>query len=281
MLPDKVEISNEEKVFWPQYQLTKGDLLVYMREIYPYMIPYIENRALTVIRCPDGIEEESFFQKNLPNYAPDYVLVIEDGDKRIQLCNNIESLIWYANHSAIEYHVPFQSVSSQYPNEIVFDLDPPDRDDFQLAVKAALSIKQLLDQLELEAFIKTSGKTGLQIHIPIPQETISYDEIAIFTEAIAKTVENSAPTLFTTERFKKKRGNRLYIDYVQFGKNKTIVAPYSPRMVEIASVATPLYWEEVTEDLHPDQFTIVTVVERVQTKGCPWLFNYEHAKNRK
>src|SRR5699024_8126224 len=129
-----VETSNEDKVFWPELQLTKGDLLAYMREVYPYMIPYIENRALTVIRCPDGIDEEFFFQKNLPSYAPDYVLLIEEEDRRIQLCNNIESLIWYANHSAIEYHIPFQSVSSHYPNEIVFDLDPPDLDHFQLAV---------------------------------------------------------------------------------------------------------------------------------------------------
>src|SRR5699024_8733542 len=148
------------------------------REIYPYMIPYVKNRALTVIRCPDGVEEESFFQKNLPDYAPDYIEFIKEGDKRIQLCNDVESLIWHANHGAIEYHVPFQAVESPFPKEIVFDLDPPSRNEFSLAIKAALMIKSLLDELELVSFVKTSGNTGLQIHIPIPHEQLSYDETA-------------------------------------------------------------------------------------------------------
>ena len=281
MIPEQVDISNEAKIFWSQKQLAKSDLLVFMREIYPYMIPYVKNRALTVIRCPDGVEEESFFQKNLPDYAPDYIEFIKEGDKRIQLCNDVESLIWHANHGAIEYHVPFQAVDSPFPKEIVFDLDPPSRNEFSLAIKAALMIKSLLDELELVSFVKTSGNTGLQIHIPIPHEQLSYDETAVFTEAIAKIVENAEPAYFTTERFKKNRGGRLYIDYVQHGKNKTIIAPYSPRKTEEATVATPLYWEEVTENLKAEKFTIQNVVQRVQKIGCPWYFRYEAARPQK
>lgn len=280
MLPEKVDISNEDKIFWPKNGLTKGNLLVYIREIYPYMIPYVQNRALTVIRCPDGIEEKSFFQKNLPSYAPEYIDFIEEEGKRIQLCNSLESLIWFANHSAIEYHIPFQTVDNMYPNEIVFDLDPPSREEFHLAVRASQMIKQLLDELALVSFIKTSGNKGLQIHIPIPIEQLSFDQTAIFTETIAKIVQQAEPTLFTTERFKKNRGGRLYIDYVQHGKNKTIIAPYSPRKTEKATIATPLYWEEVTDHLEPKQFTVQNVVERVQSIGCPWISHYETARNQ-
>jgi len=281
MFPIKVDISNQNKIFWPQSRLTKGDLLIYMRDIYPYFIPYVKNRALTVIRCPDGVEEESFFQKNIPSYAPDFIEVIENNADTLQLCNNLESLIWYANHGAIEYHIPYQTVDSFFPIEIVFDLDPPNRESFSLAVQAAKLMKQILDELELISFIKTSGKKGLQIHVPVPPEQINYEETAIFTEAIAKTIEHVEPTLFTTERMKKNRGERLYIDYVQHGKNKTIITPYSPRKTAEGTVATPLDWSEVTENLHPEQFTIETVVRRVQTIGCPWLFHYEEAREQK
>lgn len=156
------------------------------------------------------------------------------------------------------------------PREIVFDLDPPDRERFSLAVKAAGLLKQLLDDLRLVSFVKTSGGKGIQIHIPLPSDSISYEETGVFTQAIAWTLEKSFPDLFTTERFKKKRGDRLYIDYLQHGEGKTIVAPYSPRKREDATVATPLFWDEVGEGLHPDMFRIDHVVERVKTVGCPF-----------
>lgn len=279
MLPD-VGLSNLDKIFWPNAELIKGDLLTYIREIYPYMIPYLRNRALTIIRCPDGIIEECFFQKNLPSYAPDYIDVVEGKEKRQIVCNRLESLIWLANHSAIEYHIPFQTIHSPFPTEIVFDLDPPHRKQFHLAVLAANMIKQILDQLNIISFIKTSGNKGLQIHIPLLQDVMSYEEAALITESIAKTLENAQPDKFTTERMKKNRGDKLYIDYVQHGKNKTIIAPYSPRKTDEATVATPLFWEEVKEDLYPTQFTIENVVERVKTKGCPWMFQYEKAREQ-
>lgn len=278
MLPD-IAISKEEKLFWPDAGYTKGDLLIFMREIFPYLIPHMKNRALTVIRCPDGIEGEMFFQKNLPNHAPDIVSYVETEDKRLQFCNNLSSLIWYANHGAIEYHLPFQQVTMETPTEIVFDLDPARRAHFPLAIQAAKLIKQLLDELKLISFVKTSGNKGLQIYVPIVPGMMTYDETAIFTEAIAKTTEQAAPSLFTTARFKRDRDDKLYIDYVQHGRNRTIIAPYSPRKTKEATVATPLYWEEVCEALQPTQFTIKNVGKRVQTLGCPWLFTFDAARN--
>lgn len=273
MLPSNVEYSNMDKIFWPDDGLTKGDLLVYMREIFPYMLPFLKDRALTIIRAPDGVEGEHFYQKHLPDYAPSFIKYVETEDGKLIMANDLSSVIWLANHGTLEFHVPFQTAESPSPNEIVFDLDPPDRSKFALALKASKVIKKILDDLELLSFIKLSGNKGLQIHIPIPEGSMDYEDTGLFTQAIAYTVEGAYPDLFTTERMKKKRRGRLYIDYVQHGKDKTLIAPYSPRKTKEATVAAPVFWEEVEEDLRPEQFTIKNVVERVQTLGCPFA-NY-------
>lgn len=277
MLPSEIDITNPDKLYFPKADGTKSDFLIYMRHVAPYMLPFLKNRSITLIRCPDGVRGERFFQKHLPDYAPDLFPRRKD---QVIVCDRLNALIWLANHGALEYHVPFQAIDSSVPLEIVFDLDPPDREHFYLAVQAAELIKTMLDQLELISFIKTSGNKGLQIHIPIPTGSLTYDETAVFTEAIATVVENVHPNLFTTERMKDKRKGRLYIDYIQHGKNKTIIAPYSPRKTEEGTVAMPLNWEEVNENLHPTQFTIQNAIERIQTKGCPFRNYFEQANKQ-
>jgi len=267
-----IEVSNTDKYLWPN-KFTKKDLLVYIREISPWMLPFLKQRALTVIRCPDGIGKESFFQKALPDYAPDF-LSSDTADDLI-VCNQLESLVWLANHGSIEYHVPFQRIGHVTPLEIVFDLDPPDKNHFALAVKAAKLLKQILDDLDLVSFVKTSGNKGIQVYIPIKEGSMTYDETSIFTEAVAKTLERAYPNDFTTERLKKNRKGRLYIDYVQHGQDKTLISPYSSRMTEEGTVSTPLYWREVNEDLTPAVFTIDHVIERVQELGCPFAGYFE------
>ncbi|RKQ31522.1 DNA ligase D [Oceanobacillus halophilus] len=275
MIPERIGVSKTEKYYWPEKKITKGDLLFYIREISPYMLPFLKERALTLIRCPDGVEEEHFYQKHLPDYAPDFIDSLKIGNDRIIICNDMDSLVWFANHGGLEYHVPFQTVNKPNPLEIVFDLDPPNRERFDLAIQAANIIKPLLDDLELISFVKTSGNKGIQIHIPIPENSLTYDDTAVFTQAIAYTVEGAYPNLFTTERMKKKRNGRLYIDYVQHGKDKTIIAPYSPRMTKEGSIATPLFWEEVNEDLTPEKFTVKNTLDRVQELGCPFADFFE------
>nr|WP_087973683.1 DNA ligase D [Oceanobacillus rekensis] len=281
MPPKNIELTNIDKLIWPDAFYTKGDLLTYMREVSPYMLPFLNKRALTVIRCPDGVDKEHFFQKHLPDYAPDFIMGVPSEDGKTIVCNNLESLIWFANHGSVEYHIPFQRIHSTVPTEIVFDLDPPDREHFYLAIEAAMLIRTLLNDLELKSFVKTSGNKGLQIHIPIREGSMTYEETAIFTQAIAWTIENISPDLFTTERMKKNRNGRLYIDYVQHGKDKTLIAPYSTRMTKEGTVATPLYWDEVQDGLHPTQFTIADVVKRVQELGCPFADYFETAAVQK
>ncbi|WP_235988794.1 DNA ligase D [Aquibacillus kalidii] len=279
MFPTSIELTKQDKIFWDKPHVIKGDLLNYLRQISPYMLPHVKNRALTLIRCPDGIDGEFFYQKHMPDYAPDYVAGMKSGGETLLDCSSVDALVWFGNHGAIEYHVPFQLMGKNTPIEIVFDLDPPSINEFDLAIFAATLLKQLLDQLQLTSFVKTSGNKGLQVYIPIPENSLTYDETATFTQALALLLEKKHGDLFTTERLKKNRNNRLYLDYIQHGKDKTLIAPYSPRKTDAATVSTPLYWEEITQNLDPANFTIHNVVKRVQQNGCPFI-SYHQARDR-
>ncbi|GAA0494051.1 DNA ligase D [Salinibacillus aidingensis] len=271
MLPEKVEITNPDKPLWPKPGFLKLDHLMYLRNMAPYMLPFLEQKKLTLIRYPHGVGDESFFQKHRPDHAPDFVGVYQEGDEEFILCHTVEALIWIGNQGTLEFHIPFQKTEESYPDEIVFDLDPPSRKEFYLAVKAAKLLKTICDQLDLYAFVKTSGNKGLQVHLPLPEKALTYEETRAFTEAAAQLLVQKHPDDFTMERLKKNRGNRLYVDYVQHAEGKTIIAPYSPRSTEEGTVATPLYWEEVHEGLDPAQFTIKTVQQRILKAGSPMI----------
>ncbi|WP_265182340.1 DNA ligase D [Geomicrobium sp. JCM 19055] len=273
--PGSVPIKNLQKELWPR--LTKKDLLIYMRHIAPYMLPFLKDKALTIIRAPDGVTKETFFQKQIPDYAPRDVLETTEVNEIV--CNRLEGLLWLANHGSIEYHVPFQRVCCEQPNEIVFDLDPPNREHFYLAIHAAHLLKQILDDLDLISFVKTSGNKGLQVFIPIKEGSVTYEETALITEGIANIMVEAHPDNYTTERLKKNRNERLYVDYVQHGKDKTLIAPYSPRLQIEGTISTPLYWHELTEDLDPTNYTLSNVVTRVRDIGCPFASYSELGNN--
>lgn len=268
-LPGTVELTKPEKELFPG--ITKLDYLVYLRGIAPFLLPRLADKRLTMIRYPDGVEEHSFYQKHVPDYAPDFVeyILAEDGEKDV-VCNSLESLLWFGNHGALEFHVPFQTTDSSFPDEMVFDLDPPSLDYFSYAVKAAHLIREMVEDHGFTPYVKTSGKTGLQIHIPLEKGKMTYEETRHFMKAAAEVLIEYYPDYFTAERLKKNRGNRLYIDYVQHAEGKTIIAPYSTRATKEATVAAPLFWEEVNDDLDPKDFTIKTVPKRILEKGCPF-----------
>ncbi|MGC5325533.1 non-homologous end-joining DNA ligase [Brevibacillus sp. SYSU BS000544] len=267
-----ITISNPDKIIWKKNEITKISYLEYLIRMAPYMLPHLENRVVTVIRYPDGIAGEKFYQKHCPAYAPDFVRTYQIEDINYILCNDLATLLWLGNQAAIELHVPFTKINSPTgkPEEIVFDLDPPSQQEFHLAIRAALMMKEIFDKVGIHSFVKTSGNKGLQVYIPLPLDTYSFDQTRVFTKFIADYLTAREPNLFTTERLKKNRGNRLYLDYVQHADGKTIIAPYSARGTDVASVATPLYWSEVTQTLHPSQFTIQNVHERVLRNGCPF-----------
>ncbi len=269
-LPTDIDITHPDKPLWEEPPIQKVDYIHYLREISPYMLPFLNDRLLTVIRYPHGMFGEAFYQKNVPDYAPAFVETAKSEGIEYIVCNNMKTLLWLGNQIAIEFHIPYQTIGSKGPDEIVFDLDPPSREYFHLAVKAAIYIKEVLDELKLTSFIKTSGNKGLQVYIPLPDNTYSYSDTRLFTSFVANYLVSKEPEAFTVERLKKNRGTRLYVDYVQHAEGKTIVCPYSVRGKSHAGVAAPLFWEEVTEGLRIEDFQMEMVIERVRKLGCPF-----------
>lgn len=280
-LPADIEMTHPHKPLWADPAIQKIDYIHFLREISPYMLPFLKDRLLTVIRYPHGIFGDPFYQKNCPEYAPEFIDTKTSEGINYIVCNHLKTLLWLGNQLAFEYHIPFQTINSKGPSEIVFDLDPPAKDAFGLAIKAALLIKEVLDQLDLISFVKTSGNKGLQIYLPLPENSYSYDDTRLFTSFIADYLIAKDPDSFTIERMKKKRGNRLYIDYIQHAEGKTIVAPYSPRGTNEATVATPLYWHEINEQLKVENFQIPHLLKRIQNIGDPFQSYFDSKEKQK
>ncbi|WP_183192405.1 non-homologous end-joining DNA ligase [Brevibacillus fluminis] len=266
-----VLITHPEKELWAKKGIRKIDYLHYLSMIAPHMLPFLAERALTVIRFPDGVGgKKSFYQKNVPQQAPKFVCTTShDGNEHV-VCGDLPTLLWLGNQAAVEFHIPFNRIDDQGPAEIVFDLDPPSREEFVMAVEAALILKEMFDRLGLISFVKTSGNKGLQLYIPLAAGTFSYEETRRFTQFFANYLVAREPDWFTIERFKASRGNRLYVDYVQHARGKTVISPYSLRGNEEALLAAPLFWHEVTRSLRPTQFPLETIKERLATVGCPF-----------
>jgi bifunctional non-homologous end joining protein LigD len=269
-IPESISVTHPDKPVFPTGGITKDDYLLYLQKVAPYMLPFLQNRLLTVIRYPHGVPGESFYQKNFSETIPSFVQTHVVDDTNYVLCNELQTLLWLGNQLAIEFHIPFQPIQTEKPTEIVFDLDPPSVEAFHLAVNAALKLKTILDHFGLQSFVKTSGGKGMQIYIPLPVNTFSYEETGVFTEFVCKFLVQQYPEWFTIERLKKNRGKRLYLDYVQHKEGKTIVAPYSARGNEKGLIATPLHWNEVNDQLTPDTFTIDHIIERITNRGDPF-----------
>ncbi|WP_096189670.1 DNA ligase D [Evansella halocellulosilytica] len=273
-----VQITSPDKQLWDAPSITKDQYIAYLTEAAPRMLPFLQDRPVTLKRAPEGISSEQFYQKNCPEYAPDFIKTYEAEDNHYIVCDQLSTLLWLGNQAAIEYHIPFNTTESNNPREIVFDLDPPDGDHFPMAIKAAKEMKERLDMFDIESFPKLSGNKGLQIHIPFADRTLTYEDTRIFTSFMAHYLVEKHSDDFTIERMKKKRGKKLYIDFVQHWRGKTIICPYSTRVNPDATVAVPLRWQEVNDKLTPKNYTIFSMLERIQNRQCP-MNNYFQVEN--
>ncbi|MGG1571859.1 non-homologous end-joining DNA ligase [Fictibacillus sp. NRS-1165] len=274
----KVAVTSPDKPLWPKKGLKKIHYLEYLTRVAPYLLPFLRNRALTVIRYPHGVNDERFYQKNCPDYAPDFIETVREDQIDYIVCNTLPSLLWLGNQLAFELHIPFRKNGTSRPSEIVMDLDPPSRDEFVLSVEAALLIKEVCDKLKLKAFVKTSGNKGLQVYVPLPENEYTFDDTRRFTQFLAQFLITKEPGWFTIERLKKNRGNKCYIDFIQHAEGKTIIAPYSVRGNEEALVATPLWWDELERDLRPETFPLDTIQQRLEKTGDPFA-EFEETKS--
>lgn len=263
----EIKISNPNKVLFPKIHMTKWEYVLAVSRLAPYLLPYCKDRLLTTIRFPDGPVGKSFYQKNAPQKRPEWVQTFQVKDTEYVLLNNIQTLVWLSNLACLEFHISFNLISSDdYPTELVFDIDPSVTD-FKKVIEVALETKKVLDQLNLKAFIKTSGASGLQVYVPILQR-YTYEKTRKVTEFIARYLREKRPDIITLKRKVKNRGDKVYFDYLQHWRNKTLIAAYSPRGTQEATVSCPLRWEELLGGhVTPTLFTLRTIFTRLDSMG--------------
>jgi bifunctional non-homologous end joining protein LigD len=276
-----VKLSNPDKILYPKDRITKRQIFDYYTEISTVMLPHLAGRPLTLQRWPNGIDGQEWYQQNAPDVVPDYVRLLDvgprhDNKKRI-VADNVETLQWLANLASLTIHqwashVPESARSHEeavvalgQPDYVVLDLDPGDGPWTHL-IEVARAVRALLEALEMPSAVKTSGKRGIHVVVPIARGP-SHDEATAFGEKMARAVAKVLPKISTVERMKAKRDGKLYVDYLQNGEGKTIVAPYTLRALDGAPVSTPLAWGEVTEALDPRAFTMRAVLDRVAKHG--------------
>lgn len=266
----RVRLTNLEKVLWPEDGYTKAHLIKYLVAVSPVLLPHLRDRPLVFTRYPDGIHGKSFYQKQKGPYAPRWIRSFVDhggaGDIEYVLACDVEDLIWIGNQASIEIHAWLsRTFETDCPDTAVFDLDPAPPAGLPEVVQVAKTIRECLRTLGLESFPKTSGATGLHIYLPI-QPRYHYSRVRSFVQRVAQVVSDVMPGKVTLDRAVDRRSGRVYVDYLQNTRGKTIVAPYSPRAFDGAPVSTPIAWDEL-EGLDPARFTIETVPTRVRLLG--------------
>ena len=266
-----VEVSNPDKVLYPDDGITKGDLLDYYRRVAGRMLPHLRGRPVAMERYPDGIDGERIFQKDVPGHFPgwiDRVKVPKEGGTLQQVvCGEAATLVYLANQACITPHVFLSRVDRlDHPDQLIFDLDPAG-DDFEQARLAALALRSLLGELELPSFPKTTGGKGIHVTVPLDRRA-DFDTVRGFPRTVAAVLAARQPDRLTTEPYKRNRKGRLYLDVMRNAYAQTAVPPYAVRARPGATVATPLDWSEVEDpSLRPSSFTIASVIERT---GDPW-----------
>jgi bifunctional non-homologous end joining protein LigD len=270
-----VELSHPDKVLFPDDGVTKRDLVGYYLAVADRMLPLIAERPVTMIRYPDGIGAHPILQKNAPDYFPDWITRAEvakqGGSVRHVIADRPATLAYLANQACVEIHVFLSRVGSlDHPDQLIFDLDPPDDDQFAGVVRAALLLRELLESdLGLTAYVKTTGGKGLHVHVPL-DAAADFDAVRALARSAGEVLAARAPDLVSTEQRKDKRGGLIYADPMRNAYGQHAAAPYSVRGRPGAPAATPLDWAELDDKaLSPHQFTVATMPGRLAAAD-PW-----------
>lgn len=281
-LSSSQNFSNLDKVFFPDAGITKGDILQYYDEMSEYIIPFLKDRPLTLKRTPNGILDKGFYQKDVEGDVPSFVKTAKvtstSGQNKTityALCNNRETLLFLANWGCVELHsMNSRKQHIDNPDHIVFDLDPTGQDIEELK-EAALTLKEMLDDWKIYSAIKTSGSRGLHIYVPIrPQYT--HEQVRDTSYLIAKKWHQKLPKTTSLERMPDKRKNKVYLDFLQNGRSKTMASIYSLRVKPGAPVSMPLEWSELEALKSISDFNIHNVPELVKSRPNPWKDLYRH-----
>jgi bifunctional non-homologous end joining protein LigD len=277
-------VAHKDKVLFPNSGITKNDVILYYKKIADYMLPYMKNLPLTMQRFPKGISDVGFFQKNASDHFPDWILTEqvkkEGGWVNQVVCNNEETLLYLVNQYTITFHLSLSKIDSiEFPDRLVFDLDPPEGK-FKLAINAAKILRNFLEEdLELKTFLMTTGSKGLHVIAPLKSQE-DFHEVHEFTKNIANYIADKYPDNFSTAIRKNQRKGKLYIDFLRNSYAQTSVAPYSLRAIENAPVATPLHWNELDDStLNSQSFTINSIFKRLEKISDPWINFNDSAKS--
>ena len=272
ILGTSFSFNNVQKVYWPKEGYTKRDMLNYYYQVAPYIMPYLKHRPQSLNRFPNGINGKSFYQKDLTAQSTDWMKLFpyttSEGEHKNYLVPEDErALLFMANMGAIEMN-PWNSTiqKPEHPDWCMIDLDPSPKQTFEQVIKAALATKEVLDQLKVTSYPKTSGSTGIHIYIPLNQK-YTYDECQLFGKLIATRVHEALPAFTSIERLTKNRKGKMYIDYLQNRPKATLAAPYSLRPKPGAPVSMPLFWEEVKPKLKITDWNIKNALARIRSEG--------------
>ncbi len=267
-----VHFTNTDKLFWPREGYTKADLISYYRSVAKYLLPYLYNRPVVLTRYPDGIEGKSFFQKDAPDYVPEWLRTekvwSETAQREISyfVLNDEESLMYVANMASIPIHLwSSRIVSLERPDWCILDLDPKQAP-FENVIVLARLIHDLCEAIEIPSFVKTSGSTGLHVLIPMGAR-YTHEQSRNLGELLARLVTEERPQMATIARDPRRRGDKVYIDFLQNRHGQTIAAPFSVRPLPGAPVSMPVKWSEVNRRLNNERFTIKNAARRMKRLG--------------
>jgi bifunctional non-homologous end joining protein LigD len=268
-----VQLTSLSKIYFPKNKITKGALLDYYQTIAPVILPYLKNRPLSLKRNPNGIADKGFFQKdageNFPAWIQTAPFYAESTGKTVNytICNDTATLLYLANLGCIEMN-PWNSTVKlpDNPSYLIIDIDPSAKNSFDQVIETVQCTGQILEKAGATFYCKTSGATGMHVFVPLNAK-YPYEEVRHFGEVIATEVQKQLPGFTSLERSLSKRGNNIYIDYLQNSKGQTVAAAYSARPVEGAQVSAPVLWKEIKKGLHPSQFNIFNIEKRVQQLG--------------
>jgi DNA ligase D len=270
-----IPITHPEKVFFSERGNTKGELAEHYLRVEEPLMRTMGGRPVLLQRFPEGAEGPSFFQKRVPKNIPDWlkttIVSTPNGTtSQALVATDIAHVLWAINLGCLGFHVwPYKAADPEHTDELRIDLDPTPGIDFTQIRLAAHELKALLDEVSVIGYPKTTGNRGLHVYVRLEPRWDSY-EVRSAAVAIARELERRRPDLITAAWWKEERGTRVFVDFNQNCPHKTVFGAWSVRARPGAQVSTPLTWDEI-DDVHPDQFTISSLPERLEQVGDPWL----------
>src|SRR5437660_2498103 len=268
----QIELSNLQKVLYPNDHITKAHLIEYYVKLAPTFLAHVKGRPLSLVRYPDGITGEAFYQKNRPEWAPAWIehVVLGEEKKDYVIATEEASLAWLANLACIELHqMHSRAPHFDKPDYIAYDFDPPEDFKFPQVAELAREFKEHLESFGYHAFVKTTGRKGLHIVTPIEPKW-EFHKVFEAAKAVAQPFVDSRPSILTLQIKKDYRKGKVLLDIYRNRQSQTIVAAYSLRGLPSAPVSTPLAWEELESVESPKAFNLHTVPQRLTASGDPW-----------